>query len=462
MAEENSRPVNVFVSYAHDDDRHRKNLQKAVSPLRRRKLIDEWYDAGIVAGDEVDQEILRQLARADLILLLLSPSYIASDYCWNKEMPVALGFRQQGKARVVAIVVEPVNLSGLELSRHKLLPKDRKAIPHWHPQSEGWNDVCKGIEQVIDDLHHPSPVDDALEVPKSIVTNASVSQRRRSTDQAGDAETVESVADFWVRRGSTVTPGCMARLHGTFSQFAPMLMGAPRAKARLHKAFREALESNEALMKSKAPSLDACMSVSAGQMVWRFRDVHTDYLYFGLYDSIVRNSIPVLVARQYYDSHLEAVFQAHEIKTFEASVTGRVIEIDNSPTKEFIERHAKDFISPQIIEELCHNVYGLVIDGDHTCVARQGRARYLDGDIWIAVESEGREQFLTAFLNVANPAERKEEIDLLYQKAQRLPGPLRIVAQYDDENEFAPKFGTFGTKNEFLDSIWRFGFGGTQ
>jgi len=461
MKETNSKPVNVFVSYAHYDERHRQKLHKAISPLRRRNLINEWYDAGIVGGDEVDQEILRQLAKADLIVLLLSPSYVDSDYCWNKEMPAALRLRQQGNARVVGIVVEPVRLEGLELSRHKLLPKNMKPIPHWHPQSEGWNDVCKGLEQVIDDLNHPSPVEDALGVPKSILTNASESQGSSAYDPGGGARSIESVADFWDRRGSTVTPGSLVNLRGTFSQFAPMLMGPPRAKARLHKAFREALETNAALMKRKAASIDACMSVSAGQMVWRLRDVRSDYVYLGLYDSIVRNSIPVLVAKEYYESNLEAVFKAHEIKTFEASVTGRVIEMDNSPTKRFIERHAQDFISPRITDELCNSVYGLVVEGGHTSVERRGPARFLDGDTWIAVETEGLEKFLTAFLNVASPTERKEEINLLYEKAQRLPGPPRIMAQYDDDHEFAPEFGAFDTKNQFLDSIWRFGFGGT-
>ena len=184
-----TRPVNVFVSYAHRDDRYRQKLHTAVSPLRRRNLIEEWYDAGIVGGDEVDAEILRRLAGADLVLLLLSPSYIDSDYCWNMEMPAALRLREHKDMRVVGIIVEPVHLDGLELTRNKLLPKDKKPIPYWHPQSAGWRDVCKGIEQVIDDLRHPSQVDDALEVPKAIIATAAASAQ--TVPLSGPAEPVE-------------------------------------------------------------------------------------------------------------------------------------------------------------------------------------------------------------------------------------------------------------------------------
>src|ERR1044071_2365177 len=96
MVEDLFPPVNVFVSYAHSDDKHRQKLQKAISPLRRRKMISEWHDAKITGGDEVDIEILRQLSRAHIIVLLLSQSYVNSDYCWNKEMPAALHLRQRG------------------------------------------------------------------------------------------------------------------------------------------------------------------------------------------------------------------------------------------------------------------------------------------------------------------------------------------------------------------------------
>jgi hypothetical protein len=93
-------------------------------------------------------------------------------------------------------------------------------------------------------------------------------------------------------------------------------------------------------------------------MVWRLRDDESAYIYFGLYNSVVRNSIPVLVARDYYISGLGRLFQDHGRKTFEARVTGRVIELDNSPARQFMNKHASDFIPEEIVDDLCKDGFG--------------------------------------------------------------------------------------------------------
>src|SRR5262249_20335964 len=153
-------------------------------------------------------------------------------------------------------------------------------------QSQAWENVCIGIEKVLADLSFPSQVDEALDVPKTIVAEASASRSHASVKRARKIRKLGSVSEFWDRRGSDVIPGRVVVLQGTFSQFAPMLIGAPRAKRHLHKAFRQALEHDVLLRGRKGPSLDACMSVSAGQMVWRLRDAQSTHIYCGLYNSI--------------------------------------------------------------------------------------------------------------------------------------------------------------------------------
>ena len=462
MAELPWRPAKIFVSYSHKDDRFRAALFEALSPLRRRGLIKEWYDGKLTPGDEFDPEISRQLSKANIIVLLLSNSYVHSDYCWNKEMKAAAELRfGRDDVRVVGIVVRPVHLEGTDLSRHKLLPRNKKAVELWRPQSLAWENVCIGMEEVIADLSFPSQVDDALDVPKTIVAAASDSALhiRAKRKRAGRIRELRSVSEFWETRGSAVIPGRIVAVQGTFSQFAPMLIGTPRAKRDLHKAFRSALEQDQSLRRRKGRSIDACMSVSAGQMVWRLREAQSAHIYCGLYNSIVRNSIPVLVERDYYVAHLEPLFrQAHGSKTFEARVTGRVIDLDNSPTKDFMIKHGQHFIPKQVVNDLCRDAYGIVVDGAGTTVERQSDARYLDGDIWIATASDGQERFLTSFLDVTSPADRKEELDQLFRRARSQGPNTHIIAQYDEEREFVRDLGPV-SKNEFLNSVWRFGFG---
>jgi hypothetical protein len=453
-----SKPVRIFISYAHKDKAYWAAFHEAAAVLRRRGLISEWFDGKIVPGEAFEPEIFEQLTRAEIVVLLLSPSYVDSDFCWGKELKAALENREHRDLRVVGVVVRPVLLENMEISSHKILPTDMKPVTKWKLQDEAWKDVCVGLEHVISDLRCPSQVDDALAVAKSVFSAASV-QESVNREWRRAPLLLKSVGDFWKRRGDDVAPYRAVCIEGTFSQFAPMLGGSPTAKRHLHKTFRQVLQHDKRLRRSKAASLDACLSVSAGQMVWRFRDPDAGHTQYGLYNSIVRNSICVLVTEEYRLNCLEPVFAEHQRETFEARVTGRVIPLDTTPLRRFLMKYARDFIPKDIVHELCSDVYALLVDGDGTGVERIGDARYLDGDIWIAVESSGRERFLTSFLDVANAEERKQELKELFNQAGALPGPPRLFAQYDEEQEFMRRPAKLSSKNQFLDSIWRFSFG---
>lgn len=460
MTKPNPGPVRIFVSYSHKDEAHRVAFHEAVDVLHRRNLVSEWFDGKIVPGKAFEPELFHQLSRAEIAVLLLSPSYVASEFCWGRELKAALEQREHRDMRVVGVLVRPVHLEGTEICRHKLLPKDKRAVTTWTLEDEAWEDVCKGLEQVITDLRSPSQVDDALDTAKA-VREASSAQLAASREGVGRRSplVVGSVGEFWRRRRAEVTPYRTVCLEGTFSEFAPMLAGPPAAKRDLHKTFRQLLQNNEKLRRRKARSLDACLSVSAGQLVWRVKDPQSVHGHYGLYDSIVRNSVSVMVTEDYRQNFLAPLFASQERKTFEARVTGRVIPLDTQPIRKFIHKHAGDFVPKRIVDAFCSDVYGLLVDGDGTGVERIGHARYLDGDIWIAVESGGKERFLTAFLDVANPEERKAELNGLFAEAKMLPGPPRLFAQYDDEQEFTRPPAKVSRTNQFLDSIWRFGFG---
>jgi len=73
--------VKIFYCYAHEDKALRNELEKHLSPLKRLDQITDWCDREIIAGTNWKQEIDRNLHTADVILLLLSPSFMASDFC---------------------------------------------------------------------------------------------------------------------------------------------------------------------------------------------------------------------------------------------------------------------------------------------------------------------------------------------------------------------------------------------
>src|SRR5947209_947894 len=84
------KPLEIFCCYAHEDEALLNKLKTHLKPLQRQGLIDVWQDRDISAGTQWEQEINKHLDEADIILLLVSPDFIASDYCYNIEMKRAL------------------------------------------------------------------------------------------------------------------------------------------------------------------------------------------------------------------------------------------------------------------------------------------------------------------------------------------------------------------------------------
>ena len=79
-------PVNIFLCYAREDELLRQGLEKQLRILRRQGLIEIWHDREIGAGTDWEREITKHLNIADIILLLVSPDFMDSDYCYGIEM----------------------------------------------------------------------------------------------------------------------------------------------------------------------------------------------------------------------------------------------------------------------------------------------------------------------------------------------------------------------------------------
>ncbi|HEX4950874.1 MAG TPA: TIR domain-containing protein [Blastocatellia bacterium] len=147
--------VEVFFSYSHKDDELRHELVKHLSTLRRRGVISNWHDRLIGAGDEWAKEIDSHLESARIILLLISPDFIASDYCWDKEMMRAIERHKAGEARVIPIALRPTNWSGAPFSELQALPTDRKHVTTWTNRDEAFVNIAEGIEKAVEALLRP-------------------------------------------------------------------------------------------------------------------------------------------------------------------------------------------------------------------------------------------------------------------------------------------------------------------
>jgi tetratricopeptide (TPR) repeat protein len=152
MQDEVIQPFHIFYSYAHKDEKLRNELAKHLYPLKRQNLIDDWFDRDINAGKEWEKEITAHLNTAHIILLLISPDFMASDYCYGVEMQRALERHEAKAACVIPILLESVDWQGTPFSKLQCLPKNAKAIKKWSNKSDAFTDVAKNIRETLKTL----------------------------------------------------------------------------------------------------------------------------------------------------------------------------------------------------------------------------------------------------------------------------------------------------------------------
>ncbi len=120
-------PLTFFYSYAHEDEELRDELEKHLSLLQRQGLITTWHDRCIAPGTDWVHEIDAHLEAASIILLLIIPDFLASDYCYDVEVQRALERHTCGEARVIPIIVRPVDWHSAPFGHLQCLPRDGKA-----------------------------------------------------------------------------------------------------------------------------------------------------------------------------------------------------------------------------------------------------------------------------------------------------------------------------------------------
>jgi tetratricopeptide (TPR) repeat protein len=145
-------PIEIFCSYAHKDEALMQELEIHLSGLKRQGLVSTWHDRKIEAGTDWAQAIHAQLEQALVILLLVSPDFIASDYCYQIEMQRAVRRHEENSARVIPIIIRPCDWSHTPFARLQSLPRDGKPITTWENQDVAWHNVAAGIRRAIEDL----------------------------------------------------------------------------------------------------------------------------------------------------------------------------------------------------------------------------------------------------------------------------------------------------------------------
>jgi TIR domain len=139
----------VFFSYSHKDEALRDQLETHLAMLKRQGFIETWHDRRITAGEPLDDTINVNLDRAEIVLLLVSPDFLASDYCYEKEMMRTLERHKAGACTVIPIILRPCDWHDAPFGGLLAAPKDGKPITQWPDIDAAFLDVTQAIKRAL-------------------------------------------------------------------------------------------------------------------------------------------------------------------------------------------------------------------------------------------------------------------------------------------------------------------------
>ena len=183
--------INLFFSYSHKDEELRDELEKHLSILKKQGVITAWHDRRITAGTMLDEEINSNLKKADIILLLISSDFLASDYCYNKEMHLAMEIHWNKSAVVIPVILRPCDWHDTPFGKLLGVPRDGKAVTKHLNYDEAFLEITLAIKEVI--RTHSLQKDASLEAQSAIeqrsypyIRSSNLSIARKFSDQDKD------------------------------------------------------------------------------------------------------------------------------------------------------------------------------------------------------------------------------------------------------------------------------------
>lgn len=171
-----SEPVDVFISCAYEDKALREDLEKHLAPLKRIGSIRTWDREQIGAGEERLPALYRRIDIAHVILLLVSPDFLSSEYCQNVEMRRIRERWRRREIHVVPVILRSCNwmdnLDGFE--RLKALPEDGRPVTSWPIRDQAFANVATGVRRLLQKLQEGETLTPAPRSNRSFISQTSI------------------------------------------------------------------------------------------------------------------------------------------------------------------------------------------------------------------------------------------------------------------------------------------------
>jgi hypothetical protein len=198
MASPELDPVRIFISYSHRNEAAKNRLVVHLTVLQRVGLIAQWDDRLILAASEWEPAIQKELDRADVILLLISADFVASDFCWAVEMQQAIERHEKGTAKVIPVFLEPCEWKGAPFDRLQGVPMNARPISMFDNHEDAYAEVTRSIRQVVVEWSKttrvPAILENAIDRTRQIV--AELSKSRSITPEKCNIRILARISSF--------------------------------------------------------------------------------------------------------------------------------------------------------------------------------------------------------------------------------------------------------------------------
>jgi TIR domain len=169
---------NLFIIYSHRDESLLQRLEKHLVPLKEQGLISGWHDRRIEAGTEWTGQINENLESSQIVLLLVSADFLASEYCYGVELTHVLELHEEGRLRVIPILLRPCDWRSAPFANFAVLPSNGTPVIIWKNMDDAFVSIINSIRDAIQSPRESGSVD-------SEVPTAATSQEQRGVAVEG-------------------------------------------------------------------------------------------------------------------------------------------------------------------------------------------------------------------------------------------------------------------------------------
>jgi len=151
-------PLKLFISYSHADEAFCNAFKVHLAPLKSNGKINAWHDRRLKVGDSLDEKLATNLRQSSLVVFLISPDFLNSFYCMQKEFAQTLEQRKAGISTIIPIIVRESSWEDTEFHQYVCIPNDGKPIKSYEDEDKAWKEVVGHIKTIIASLENSTPI----------------------------------------------------------------------------------------------------------------------------------------------------------------------------------------------------------------------------------------------------------------------------------------------------------------